>query len=591
MTSLEEKQEKWDKTTWENYATNVAHQNWFKKKTGLSLSPEDLAYLDDKGEKYDIDLLRSVKYVTNKENQNFIETKGFDGTGVGYFSETLLAIHHLFEISGKQVFFDSEGKIHLFSAMEAKNPHTFCADKWFSSSNDKAEAKIISYVQTRFAEKQFDSNKYHEIVDTFFGLTEYTIDPFMKAVQLAYQQIKNDKRKYVSAQDFYNVMSEEISKDEAEPYRMKVIKYIRKAPLVIRDSNYEGQGFQVMPILVGDQGIGKSTLIEKMGLGYVDVIEDLSNVSLENAIKRSSNAFVENAELSKMKQSQIERLKSSITRKQITTQKKYHNDLSTFRCIAVLMGTTNDYNFLKDGTGERRFGPIKMKKIDFNKINEDYMLSVLASVLVDFNQPDTNYTKFKVAQERVKLLNQKFWRAGGNVDDTDFSEETIKQMRKLQAEKEEAEKETQKYKKQLMQYEFNLNIPETPEDLAYKHSLYGQANPFEERLKDLLVDLIKQPNQQDAFNAICWYRDNEKDEFIFHKKRDLEKELKAELEKRDTMYTVNYPSDISKFFLTVLKCSATKKRLKNGKNVQVLIASRESLENALDITIPKITVE
>lgn len=591
MTSLEEKQEKWDKTTWENYATNVAHQNWFKKKTGLSLSPEDLAYLDDKGEKYDIDLLRSVKYVTNKENQNFIETKGFDGTGVGYFSETLLAIHHLFEISGKQVFFDSEGKIHLFSSMEAKNPHTFCADKWFSSSNDKAEAKIISYVQTRFVEKQFDSNKYHEIVDTFFGLTEYKIDPFTKAVQLAYQEIKDGKRDYVSAQDFYDVMSEKISPSEAEPYRMKVVKYIRKAPLVIRDPDYDGQGFQVMPILVGDQGIGKSSLIDQLGLGYVDVIEDLSSVSLENAIKRSSNVFVENAELSKMKQSEIEKLKSAITRKQITTQKKYHNDLTTFKCIAAIMGSTNDYNFLKDGTGERRFGPIKMKAIDFNKITDDFMLSVYASVLIDFNKPDTNYTKFRIAQEKIQLLNKKFWRAGGNVEDTDFSEETVNQLQELQKAKEEAEKEAQKYKKQLMQYEFNLNIPETTEDLAYKHGLYGQANPFEERLKDLLVDLIKEPNQQDAFNAICWYRDNKKDEFIFHKKRDLEKELKAELEKRDTSFTVSYPSDISKFFLTVLKCTATKKRLTNGKNVQVLIVSRKNLENALDITIPKITIE
>lgn len=591
MESFEEK-ENWDKSTWDSYAKRTVQKNWVEKKKGLSLSPTELAFLEDKGKKYGIDLLHSVKYITNKNNADFIEVKGFDGTGVGYFSETLLGIHNLFEVYGKQVFFDAQGSIHVLSATQAKDPHSFCAEKWHANTNEKAKAKLIGYVETRFLEKQFDENKFQEIFDIFFKLTEYNTDPFLKAVQLAYQEIQDGKRKYVSVQDFYDVMSEGISKDEAEPYRLKVIKYIRKAPIVIRDPNYNGQGFQVMPILVGDQGLGKSSLIENWGLGFVDVIEDLASISLENAIKRSTNVFVENAELSKMKHSEIERLKSAITRKQIITQKKYHNDLTSFSCIAVIVGSTNDYNFLKDDTGERRFGPIQMKVINFDELTVDYMLSVYASFLFDLNQPNTNYKNMRIAQEKVELLSKKFKRAGGNADNTDFSEETINQMVKLKKEKEEAEKEVQKYKKELMSHEFDLNIPETPEDLQYKHGLYGQANPFEERLKQLLIDLIKQPDEQDAFDAICWYRDNKKDEFVFHKKRDLEKELKMELEKRDSTFKVEYPSDISKFFLNVLGCTATRKRLANmNKNVQVLVISREKLENALEITIPKITID
>ena len=156
-----------------------------------------------------------------------------------------------------------------------------------------------------------------------------------------------------------------------------------------------GIKFDYMLILYGDQGQGKSTFFRHL-CGKDEYYQDnLDKFEGEKAFEKTENKWiVEAAELTFMSKSTTEQVKSFITARKDTIRfkyKKYSNDI--YRQF-VMLGTTNNVEFLTDKTGNRRFLIVNVKKEnepiknlfgDYKEVQSD-MEQIMAEAYHDYKQ-------------------------------------------------------------------------------------------------------------------------------------------------------------------------------------------------------------
>ncbi len=118
-----------------------------------------------------------------------------------------------------------------------------------------------------------------------------------------------------------------------------------------------GVKFDYMLVLVGKQGIGKSHIISLLGkMWYSD---SLNTVYGKEAYEQLQNAWiVEMAELSATKKAESEAVKHFISKTEDSYRQAYGRRVETFKRQCVFFGTTNESEFLKDRTGNRRYWPL-----------------------------------------------------------------------------------------------------------------------------------------------------------------------------------------------------------------------------------------
>lgn len=120
-----------------------------------------------------------------------------------------------------------------------------------------------------------------------------------------------------------------------------------------------GIKFEIVPILVGKQGIGKSTCPRNLYPDKFNETLEGMGKSKDDYQKLQGSWIVEIAELSAMKKTDIEGVKSFISARFDTYRNSYGRFATQHPRKCVFIGTTNQQDFLKDATGERRFYPIK----------------------------------------------------------------------------------------------------------------------------------------------------------------------------------------------------------------------------------------
>lgn len=119
-----------------------------------------------------------------------------------------------------------------------------------------------------------------------------------------------------------------------------------------------GCKFDCMPVLIGKQGIGKSHMLSIMGgEWFSDSITSIQGKEGYEALHGSW--IVEWAELSAAKKSDIESMKQFISKRDDRYRKAYARRVTDNPRQCVFVGTTNDDEFLRDFTGNRRFLPIQ----------------------------------------------------------------------------------------------------------------------------------------------------------------------------------------------------------------------------------------
>lgn len=112
--------------------------------------------------------------------------------------------------------------------------------------------------------------------------------------------------------------------------------------------------FDYMAILTGSQGIGKSTLLARLGGDwYTDSLQGYN--SKDDVQLTLGFWLIEDAELSAMKSSRIDTVKKFITKVIDSIRLPYGHRVTDYARRFTLWGTTNQSTFLYDKTGSRRF--------------------------------------------------------------------------------------------------------------------------------------------------------------------------------------------------------------------------------------------
>jgi hypothetical protein len=141
---------------------------------------------------------------------------------------------------------------------------------------------------------------------------------------------------------------------------------------MVRRAKNPGCKFDHMPVLEGKQDIGKSTALRI--LGGDDNFSDQPILQLSDERQQSQIQGVwmyEVAELAGLRRTEVETVKAFITRQSENTRPAYARFREDRPRRAVFAGTTNNNTYLQDRTGNRRFWPIKVGKINLKALRRD----------------------------------------------------------------------------------------------------------------------------------------------------------------------------------------------------------------------------
>lgn len=146
-----------------------------------------------------------------------------------------------------------------------------------------------------------------------------------------------------------------------------------------------GCKFDYMVVLVGPQGAGKSTIIQMLAQRWFS--DSLKTFDTKEAGEHLQSAWIfEFGELAGMSKTEVDEIKQFITKRSDKYRVAYDRVITDFPRKCVFFGTTNNWNFLKDPTGNRRFWPVtvdpeKRTKSVFTDLSEYEIGQIWAEVL------------------------------------------------------------------------------------------------------------------------------------------------------------------------------------------------------------------
>ena len=151
----------------------------------------------------------------------------------------------------------------------------------------------------------------------------------------------------------------EFMKAEHNEYNSEVMKLFMRG--AVARVVYPGCKFDSMIVLVGPQGVGKSTFLRMLAHQDAWYNGDFDTVEGDGAIEKLQGKWIlEMGELLALKKAkELEAVKAFITNQVDTIRPKYGRETEDRPRCCVFAGTTNNFDFLSDPTGNRRFLPVK----------------------------------------------------------------------------------------------------------------------------------------------------------------------------------------------------------------------------------------
>lgn len=168
-----------------------------------------------------------------------------------------------------------------------------------------------------------------------------------------------------------------------------------------------GCKFDNMLILAGPQGIGKSTLLDKMSLGWFN--DSIRTFEGKEASELLQGVWlIEVAELDAFRKTDIARIKQFLSLRADRYRAAYGRHVRELPRCCVFFGTCNEVEFLQDTTGNRRFWPVDVGEIPHSKtvwkdLTDDYIRQVWAEAKTRWQAGESLYLSGAVeADAKIK---------------------------------------------------------------------------------------------------------------------------------------------------------------------------------------------
>jgi predicted P-loop ATPase len=125
-----------------------------------------------------------------------------------------------------------------------------------------------------------------------------------------------------------------------------------------------GCKFDYVLTLVGEEGLGKSSLVGKLGGEWFSDSFNFGMLQSHNnkAYEQIQNAWIiEIGELTGFRKTEVEAAKQFISKREDTFRGAYAENPATHKRQCIFIGSTNDRQFLREANGNRRFWPVEIK--------------------------------------------------------------------------------------------------------------------------------------------------------------------------------------------------------------------------------------
>ncbi len=169
----------------------------------------------------------------------------------------------------------------------------------------------------------------------------------------------------------------------------------------------------MVPVLIGRQGVGKSRGVQAMSPGPDHFAELRIDDSDDNIARKMRGCLVaELAEMRGMRAADIERIKAFITRTHEHWVPKYKEFAITYPRRFIMIGTTNDDEFLPPDTEHRRWLPLETSQVNVAAIAQDRD-QLWAEGAAHFIEGGITWTKLDAlaAPARGEAMNEDIWTA------------------------------------------------------------------------------------------------------------------------------------------------------------------------------------
>lgn len=155
------------------------------------------------------------------------------------------------------------------------------------------------------------------------------------------------------------------------PYARAVAR--KSLAAAVARAYHPGAKYDQVVIFSGQQGIGKSTFVSKLGQKWFS--DSLTNFSSKDARESIRGVWlVELGELTALDKSENEAAKQFISQREDVYRPSYGKNTVNYPRRCVFFGTSNKTEFLRDPTGNRRFWPIdvyrQQPKYDIRQMGE-----------------------------------------------------------------------------------------------------------------------------------------------------------------------------------------------------------------------------
>lgn len=169
-----------------------------------------------------------------------------------------------------------------------------------------------------------------------------------------------------------------------------------------------GIKFDNMTVFVGQQGIGKSSLIALLGRKWYS--DSFTTMQGKEAYEQLQGVWiVEVAELSGMKKQEVETVKHYISKREDRYRVAYGKRVENFPRQCVFFGSTNKTDFLRDPTGNRRFWPIRTgtpERSVFKDLTKQEVDQIWAEAVLLYEQGEPLYLPKELETEAQRVQEQ-----------------------------------------------------------------------------------------------------------------------------------------------------------------------------------------